>query len=139
MFEIQKKVFKCSAFNQHYIFEISDEVFNIISRRKNVNGNICNLLERFFDFLDKNEIYMQKNSIQKLRIIEISIQKEKTDYTNNKLNKLPIHENLQKLNLNDVMIYFDATSLYPSAMWDENSVYPKIESVLAFKTHMNNF
>ena len=32
---------------------------------------------------------------------------------------------------------FDATSLYPSAMWDENSVYPKIETGLAFKPHMN--
>ena len=32
---------------------------------------------------------------------------------------------------------FDATSLYPSAMWDENSVYPKIETGLAFKPQMN--
>ena len=33
---------------------------------------------------------------------------------------------------------FDATSLYPSTMYDENSVYPKIESRFAFKLHMNN-
>ena len=33
---------------------------------------------------------------------------------------------------------FDATSLYPSALWDENSVYPKIETGFAFKPHMNN-
>ena len=32
---------------------------------------------------------------------------------------------------------YDATSLYPSAMWDENSVYPKIETGFAFKPHMN--
>ena len=32
---------------------------------------------------------------------------------------------------------FDATSLYPSATWDENSVYPKIETGFAFKPHMN--
>ena len=32
---------------------------------------------------------------------------------------------------------FDATSLYPSAKWDENSVYPKIESGFAFAPHMN--
>ena len=31
----------------------------------------------------------------------------------------------------------DPTKLYPSAMWDENSVYPKIETGLAFKPHMN--
>ena len=33
---------------------------------------------------------------------------------------------------------FDATSLYPSAMWDENSVYPKIETGFAFKPNMND-
>ena len=32
---------------------------------------------------------------------------------------------------------YDATSLYPSAMWDCNSVYPKIETGLLFKSHMN--
>ena len=32
---------------------------------------------------------------------------------------------------------FDATSLYPSAMWDEKSVYPKIETGFAFEPHMN--
>ena len=32
---------------------------------------------------------------------------------------------------------FDATSLYHSAVWDEKSVYPKIESVFAFKPQMN--
>ena len=31
---------------------------------------------------------------------------------------------------------FDATSLYPSAMLDERSVYPKIETGFAFKPHM---
>ena len=35
------------------------------------------------------------------------------------------------------MMDFDATSLYPSAMWDENSVYPKTETGFAFKPHMN--
>ena len=31
----------------------------------------------------------------------------------------------------------DGNSLYPSAMWDDNSVCPKIESGYAFKTLMN--
>ena len=33
------------------------------------------------------------------------------------------------------MMGFDATSLYTSAKWDENSVYPKIENGFAFKPH----
>ena len=32
---------------------------------------------------------------------------------------------------------FDATSLYPSAMWDENFVYTKIETGFSFKPHLN--
>ena len=35
------------------------------------------------------------------------------------------------------MIDFDATSLYPSATYNEKSVYPKTEKGFAFKPHMN--
>ena len=51
---------------------------------------------------------------------------------------LSIHKELSKLNSNYTQMDFDATSLYPSAMWDENSVYPKIETGFAFKPHMND-
>ena len=32
---------------------------------------------------------------------------------------------------------FDAVSLYPSAMWDENSIYPRIETWKAHTKVMN--
>ena len=51
---------------------------------------------------------------------------------------LSIHKELSKLDSNKTQMDFDATSLYPSAMWDENSVYPKIETGFAFKPHMND-
>ena len=35
------------------------------------------------------------------------------------------------------MMDFDGTSLYPSIMYDENSVCPKIESGFPFKSYMN--
>ena len=41
---------RCNAFNQHYKSESSDEVFNIISKELNVNGNICENLEKYFNF-----------------------------------------------------------------------------------------
>ena len=50
---------------------------------------------------------------------------------------LPIHKELSKLNSNKTQMDYDATSLYPSAMWDEKSVYPKIETGFAYKPHMN--
>ena len=35
------------------------------------------------------------------------------------------------------MLDFDATSLYPSAKWDEKSIYTKRETGFAFKPQMN--
>ena len=50
---------------------------------------------------------------------------------------LPIHKELSKLDSNNSQMSYDATSLYPSAMWDCNSVYPKIETGFVFQPHMN--
>ena len=36
------------------------------------------------------------------------------------------------------MMDYDGNSLYPSAMWDENPVYPKIETGFAFTPDMNH-
>ena len=44
---------------------------------------------------------------------------------------------MSKLDSIKTQLDFDATSLYPSAMWDENSVYPKMEAGFAFKPHIN--
>ena len=65
-------------------------------------------------------------------------QKEKEKYVNKKLNMLSIHEELSKLNSNKTKMDFDATSLHPSAMWDEKSVYPKIATGFVFKPDKND-
>ena len=44
-----------NALNQHYKSEISDEVIDNISNELNVNGNICDILEKYFEFLNKYE------------------------------------------------------------------------------------
>ena len=46
---------RCNVFNQYYKSGFPDEVFNIISKKLNVNGNICEIFEKFFDFLNKYE------------------------------------------------------------------------------------
>ena len=132
------KAGRCNAFNQHYKFEISDEVFNIVSKELNVNGNICEILEKYFEFLNKYEKQYAKEFDSKYNDYRDIDQKEKEKYVNRKLNMLPIHKELSKLDSNKTQMDFDATSLYPSAMWDEKSVYPKIETGFAFKPHMND-
>ena len=69
--------------------------------------------------------------------MEIYLKKEKTEYTNNKLNILPIQGQLSKLVLKRTQMDFDATSFYPPAMWNNDSVYPKVESGYTFTPHMN--
>ena len=42
-----------AALNQYYKSSISDEVFKIISKELNVNGNICEILEKYFEYTNK--------------------------------------------------------------------------------------
>ena len=129
---------RCNAFIQRYKSEISNEVFNIISKELNVNGNDCEILEKNFDFLNENEKQNAEEFDSNYDDYRNINEKKKTDFNNKKLNMLPIHKALSKLDSNKTQMNFDATSLYPSAIWDEKSVYPKIETGFAFKLHMND-
>ena len=70
---------RCNAFNQHYSSEISDEVFKIISKELNVNGNECDILEKYFEVLNNNEKQYSKEFDSKYDDYRDDIQKEKTD------------------------------------------------------------
>ena len=129
---------RCSALNQYYKSNISDEVFNIISKELDINDNVCEIFDKYFEYTKKQRKIIEDEYDSQFNDYQINDEEARTEHINRELNKLPIHKKLQKLNLNDVMMDFDATSLYPSAMWDENSVYPKIETGFAFKPHMNN-
>ena len=129
---------RSSALNQYYKSNISQEVFNIFSKELNVNGNVCEIIDKYFENTNKQRKIIEDEYDSKFKDYPDIDEKERTEHINKELNKLAIHKKLQKLNLNDVMMDFDATSLYPSAMWDENSVYPKIETGFAFEPYMNS-
>ena len=111
---------RCDAFNQHYKSETSDEVFNIISKELDNNGNICELLEKYFKFLNKPEQQYAEEFDPKYGDYRDIDQQEKTDFISKKHNVLTIHKELSKLDSNKTQMDYDATSLYPSAMYDEN-------------------
>ena len=75
---------RCNAFNQRYKSEISDKVFDIISKELNVNGNICDLLEKYFKFLNKYEKQYLKEFDSKYDDYRDIDQKEKEKYVNRK-------------------------------------------------------
>ena len=131
---------RCSALTQYYKSAISQEVFNIISKKLNVYGDdiVCEIINKYFEYTNEQRKIIEDEYDSKIKDFWDIDEKERTEHINKELYKLPIHKKLQKLNVNDVMMDFDATFLYPSAMWHENSVYPKIETGFAFKPHMNN-
>ena len=86
---------RCNAFNQYYKFELSDEVINNISEEFIVNGNICHLLEKYFEFLSKNEKLYAKELDSNYDFCRDINQKEKIHYSNIKPNMLPIQKKCQ--------------------------------------------
>ena len=60
------------------------------------------------------------------------------NYINKNLGEFPIHKLLQEQSLNDILWDFDAVSLYPSALSDPKSTYPRTETNFAFTPDMNN-
>ena len=65
-------------------------------------------------------------------------EEEMNNYINKKLGEFLFRKILQELSLNDFLWDFDAVSLYPSALSDEKSIYPRIETGYAFTPGMNN-
>ena len=114
-------------------------MFHIISKELNVNGNdnVCEIINKDFEYTSEQRKTIEDEYDSQFKDYRDNDEEERTEHNNKELNKLPLNKILQKLNFDDVMMDFGATSLYPSAMWDENSVYPKIESGFAFEPHKN--
>ena len=116
---------RCGSYNQYYKSTDSDEVFNNISKELNVIGKVCEIIDKDFEYTNKSRKTLENEYDWQFNGYGDINQEERSIYINNKLSKSIIHKELQKLNLNvDVMMDYDGNSLYPSAMWDENSVYP---------------
>ena len=98
---------------------------------------IYEILDKYFEYTNKQRKILEDEYDSQFQDYRDIIQEERTKYINHELSKLSIHEKLGDLNLDIVLIYFDATSLYPSAMYDEKSVNPKTEIGFVFISHMN--
>ena len=44
------------ALNQYYKSITSDEAFSIISTEININGNVCEILDEYFNFVSEHKI-----------------------------------------------------------------------------------
>ena len=63
---------------------------------------------------------------------------EKEKHIIEKLGQLPVHQLTKQIKLDELLWDFDAVSLYHCAMWDEKSIYPRIEARYAYTKDMND-
>ena len=126
------------AFNQHYKSNHFEDIKRILSKELGVKGNINDFIEEHLRYKNKHyEIFEKENENQFDDYRDEDVE-DKEKYFNKKLGDLRLHKLIKQIELIHLLWDFDAVSLYPSAMWDENSIYPRIETGYAYARDMNN-
>ena len=124
------------AFNQYYKSKICDDILKIISEELNVKGNVYDIIETYMKFKNEHLKIIEEEYESKFDDYRDIGEEEMNNHINKKLCEYPIHTLLQELSLDDLLWDFDAVSLYPSAMSDPESIYPRIEMGYAYTKNM---
>ena len=125
-------------FNQYYKSTICDDKLKIISVELNVKRNIYDIIEAYFEYKNEYLDIFEKEYESKFNDYRDEDEEEKENFINENLSKLPIHQLIHQIKLDELLWGFEAVSLHQSAMWDEKSIYPKIETGYAFTEDMND-
>ena len=126
------------AFNQYYKSKHFEGIKKIISKFLDVKGTVYEIFEEYLKYKKKPYDIFEKEYENQFDDYRDENEEDKEKYINKKLCDLKLHKLIQKIELVHLLWVFDAVSLYPSAMWDEKSIYPKIETGFAFTPDMNN-
>ena len=126
------------AFNQYYKSKICYDILKIISEELNVKGNIYDIIEAYLEYKNKNLKIYENEYESKFNDYRDQDVEEKEKCIKEKLTNLRLHKIIKRIELVHLLWDFDAVSLYPSAMWDENSFSPRIETGYAFTPDMND-
>ena len=126
------------AFNQYYKSKHCDDILEFIKKELAVIGSVYNTIEAYIEYKNKHFKIFEKEYEDQFNDYRDENIEEKEKYINEKLGQLPIHQLIKQIKLVELLWDFDATSLYPSAMWDEKSIYPRIETGDAYTPDMNN-
>ena len=129
---------RVTAFNQYYKSNHYDDIKRILSKELGVKGIIYDIIEEYLRYKKKYFDIYEKEYESQFNDYRDEDEDEKEKYINEKLGNLRIHKLLKQIELFHLLWDFDAVSLYPSAMWDEKSIYPKIETGYAYTPNMNN-
>ena len=126
------------AFNQYYKSKHCDDILKTINKELAVKGTVYDTIEAYMEYKNKHFKIFEKEYEDQFDDYRDEDIEEKEKYTNKKLGSLRLHKLIQRIELKHLLWDFDAVSLYPSAMWDENSIYPRIETGYAYTRDMND-
>ena len=128
------------AFNQYYKSDHYNDIKRILSKELGVpkDANIYEIIEEYFRYKKKYYDIYEKEYESQFNDYRDEDEEEKEKYINEKLGNLKLHKLLKQIELIHLLWDFDAVSLYPSAMWDEKSIYPRIETGYAYTRDMND-
>ena len=90
-----KKRGRCSALNQYYQSTISDEVFNTDSKELNINGNIYETSDNYFEYTNKLRKILKKEDGSQFADFRENNEDKRTKHINKNFNKLAKHKTLQ--------------------------------------------
>ena len=127
----------CSC-DQYYKSKRCDDILKNISKELCVKGNDYDFIEAYMEYKNNHFIIFKKEYEDQFNDCRNENVEGKGKYINEKLSNLRIHKIIERIELIHLLWDFDAVSLYPSAMWDPKSIYPKIETGYAYTTDMNN-
>ena len=84
---------RCIALTQYY--KSSDIVFNIILTELDNNGNMCEIVDKYYEFTINNRKKFKKDDDSLFDDYRDINREERTKFINDKLTKSPIHKNIK--------------------------------------------
>ena len=67
---------RCAALNQYYQSSISDEVFIIISKELGVIGNMCAILDKYFEYTNQRKKIIENENDSQFKDYRIAMKKK---------------------------------------------------------------
>ena len=124
--------------DQYHKSKHCDDILKIINKELAVKGTVYDTIEAYMEYKNKHFKIFEKEYEDQFDDYRLENVEEKEKYINEKLSQLRLHKIIKRIELIELLWDFDAVSLYPSAMWDENSIYPRIETGYDYTRDMNN-
>ena len=126
------------AFNQSYKSKHCNDILKILYKELAVKGTVYDTIEAYMEYKNKHLKIFEKGYESQFNDYRDENVEEKEKYINEKLSNLRLHKIIKRIELIHLLWNFDAVSLYPSALWDKNSIYPRIETGYSFNKDMND-